>query len=148
MKKLTMDLSFDFEGIVLGNGKNGVCNACGGRYRHDGIPVPFSGWRGAKYGSPFAEDGVHYGEGYLCADCILSSPAELAAKFRSRGEKILRKPRNKEQRVEAEGMIELAGELEKVRDLRDLPGGIMAVKIGEAYQEIEKPRPHRARKAA
>jgi hypothetical protein len=147
-KKLTMDISFDFEGIVLGNGNNGICNVCGRRYRHHGIPVPFSGWRGAKYGPVFAQDGVHYGEGFLCADCILSSPVELAGKIRTRAGAVLRKPNTRrKQRVEAEGMIELAGELEKVGSLKDLPGGIMAVKIGEAYREIEG-HPRRTRKAA
>jgi hypothetical protein len=73
----------------------------------------------------------------------------LAAKIRILADKILRKPNTRrKQRVEAEGMIEFAGELEKVGDLRDLPGGIMAVKIGEAYREIDKLRPQRTRKAA
>jgi hypothetical protein len=94
-------------------------------------------------------NGVFYFYGVLCADCILSSPADLAGKIRAKAEKILRKPSTRrKQRVEAEGMIEFAGELEKVGDLRELDGGIMAVKIGEAYREIEKPRPHRDRKAA
>ena len=145
-EKLTMDICFDFEGIVLGNGNNGICNVCGRQYRHHGIPVPFAGWRGAKYGPVFAQDGVHYGDGHLCADCILSSPPELSAKFRARAAKILRNPNTRrKQRVEAEGMIELAGELEKVGDLRDLPGGIMATKIAEAYRELDNPP--KARKA-
>ncbi len=77
----------------------------------------------------------------------LSSPAELAAKIRTRAVQILRKPNTRrKQRVEAEGMIEFAGELEKVDDLKDLPDGIMAVKIGEAYRELDN-RP-KGRKAA
>jgi hypothetical protein len=152
--KLTMDIHFDFENDtsmldgILGNGKNGICNACGRRYKHHDVPVPFSGWRGEEHGEEYAQDGVSYFYGPLCGDCLLSSPAELAGKIRAKAEQILRKPNTRrKQRVEAEGMIEFAGELEKVGDLRDLPGGIMAVKIGEAYREIEG-HPGRGRKAA
>jgi hypothetical protein len=146
MKKLTMDIGFLFDG---GTFSNTGCGACGRRYRDHYVPVPFSGWRGEEYGEKYAMNGVFYFCDVLCGDCLLSSPAELAAKIRTRAEQALRKPNTRrKQRVEAEGMIEFAGELEKVGDLRDLPDGIMAVKIGEAYQEIKKPRPHRARKAA
>jgi hypothetical protein len=154
-KKLTMDISFNFEGDttsidgIIGNGENGICNACKRRYKHHDIPVPFAGWRGAEYGPEFAEEGVHYGFGVLCADCILSSPAELAAKFRALAEEILRRPiTHRNQRAEADGMIELADELVKVGDLRDLPGGIMATKIAEAYRELDNRPNVRKRKAA
>ena len=147
MRKLSMDISFNFEGDS--SSSHPVCGVCRRRYRDHDIPVPFMGWRGVEYGEKYAMHGVFYFFGVLCADCLLSSPAELAAKIRTRAGAILRRPNTRrKQRVEAEGMIEFAGELDKVRDLRELPGGIMAVKIGEAYQEIEKPRPHRNRKAA
>jgi hypothetical protein len=145
-KKLSMDIVFDFDGSPT---RHPTCGACQQRYRDHDVPMPLYGWRGAEYGEKYAMNGEFYFYGVLCADCLLSSPAELAAKIRVRAGEILRKPNTRrKQRVEAEGMIEFAGELEKVGDLRDLPGGIMAVKIGEAYREIEKPRPHRAGKAA
>ena len=45
-------------------------------------------------------------------------------------------------------MFSVANDLEKVVSVKELLGGIMAVKIWEAYQEIANPRPHRSRKAA
>ncbi len=144
-KKLTMDIIFDFE---MGRISHPTCGACHQRYRDHDVPMPLYGWRGAKYGEKYAQNGEFYFYGVLCADCLLSSPAELAAKIRTKAEKILRKPTTRrKQRIEAEGMIEFAGELEKVGDLRDLPGGIMAVKIGEAYREIDG-HPRRGSKAA
>lgn len=145
-KKLSMDISFLFDGSTYSNAGCGVCKR---RFRDHNMPVPLSGWRGEEYGEEYAMDGVFYFIGVLCGDCLLFSPAELAAKIRTLAGKILRKPNTRrKQRVEAEGMIEFAGELEKVGSLKDLPGGIMAVKIGEAYREMEKPRPQRVRKAA
>jgi hypothetical protein len=153
-KKLSMDINFDYEGDttsidgILGNGENGICEVCKRRYKHHDIPVPFVGWRGAEYGEKYAEEGVFYFHGPLCADCLLSSPAELAGKIRTRAGEILRKSNTRgKQRIEAEGMIEFSGELEKVGSLKDLPGGIMAVKIGEAYREIDG-HPRRGWKAA
>ena len=145
MKKLTMDIIFMFDG----DNSSRPCGVCRRRYQDHDVAAPFTGWRGAEYGPPYDDDGVFYFYGHLCGDCLLSSPAELAAKIRTKAEKILRKPNlRRKQRVEAERMVEFAGELEKVGNLKDLPGGIMAVKIGEAYREIEKPRPQRAGKAA
>jgi hypothetical protein len=140
-KRLSMDIVFDFEGCPT---RHPTCGACQQRYRDHEVPMPLYGWRDGEEG----EDGVHYFYGVLCADCLLSSPAELAAKIRTKAEKILRKPNTRrKQRNEAEGMIEFAGELEKVGSLKDLPGGIMAVKIGEAYREIDG-HPKGDRKAA
>lgn len=145
-KKLSMDISFLFD---AGTFSHAGCEVCRRRYRDHDMPVPLSGWRGEEYGEKYAMNGVFYFLGVLCGDCLLSSPAELAAKIRILAGEILRKPNTRrKQRVEAEGMIEFAGELEKVGSLKDLPGGVMAVKIGEAYREIEKPRPQRTRKAA
>src|SRR4030042_1060846 len=129
-KKLTMDINFtfqshseDIEEMIY------TCDACQRRYRDHDIEVHFTGWRGAEYGERFAMNGEHYGYSVLCADCILSSPSELANRIRANGEEILRKPNGRRKhRVEAEGMIELADELGKVGDLRDPPGGIMATK--------------------
>jgi len=149
-KKLSMDIKFDFEDDRGEIGKEtDTCNVCRRRFRSHEISVHFRGWRGWEYGEKFPMNGESYGYSVLCADCILSSPAELAAKFRARAAEILRKPNTRrKQREEAEGMIELAGELEKVGGLRDLPGGIMASKIAEAYRELDGPRPQRSRKAA
>lgn len=144
-KKLSMDICFLFE---AGTFSHAGCEVCRRKYRDHDIPVPLSGWRGAEYGEKYAMNGEFYFCGVLCADCLLSSPAELAAKIRTRAGEILRKPNTRrKQRIEAEGMIEFAGELEKVGSLKDLPGGIMAVKIGEAYREIDGPST-RGRKAA
>jgi hypothetical protein len=136
-----MDINFtDYQGDIFEDGgvPSDTCGACRRRYHNHGVPVEFSGWRGAEYGEKYAMNGVFYFSGHLCGDCLLSSPAELAAKIRPLAGKILRKPNTRrKQRVEAEGMIEFAGELEKVGDLRDLPGGIIAVKIGEAYRELD-----------
>jgi len=156
MSKLTMDIHFDFENDtsmldgILGNGGNGICKACNRRYKHHDVPVPLWGYRCEGYGEKYEEEGVFYFNGVLCGDCLLSSPSELAAKIRTRAGEILRKPNTRrKQRVEAEGMIEFAGELEKVGDLRDLPGGIMAVKIGEAYRELDnRPKAGQAREVA
>jgi hypothetical protein len=145
MKKLTMDIGFMFDG----DNYSRPCGVCRRRYQDHDVAAPFTGWRGAEYGPPYDDNGVFYFYGHLSGDCLLSSPAELAGKIRTKAEKILRKPNTRrKQRVEAEGMIEFAGELEKVGDLRELDGGIMAVKIGEAYREIDKLRPQRVRKAA
>lgn len=145
MSELTMDINFMFDGSAW---PHAACGVCRRRFHDHNIQVPLSGWRGEEYGEKYAMDGVSYFLGLLCADCLLSSPAELAAKIRTKAEKILLKPNTRrKQRNEAEGMIEFAGELEKVGSLKDLPGGIMAVKIGEAYREIDG-RPGRGRKAA
>lgn len=145
--KLTMDIRFDFECVP--ENPHPVCGACRRRYRDHDVPMPLYGWRGEEYGEKYAMDGVFYLYGVLCADCLLSSPAELAAKIRTLAGAILRKPNTRrKQRAEAEGMVEFAGELEKVGNLRDLPGGIMATKIGEAYREIDNLRPQRTGKAA
>ena len=149
-KKLTMDINFTFvahygaiEETIY------TCDACKRRYRYHDIEVHFTGWRGWEYGEKFAQEGVHYGFSVLCADCILSSPSELAVRIRANGEKILRKPKvRRKQRVEAKGMIELADELGKVGDLRDLPGGIMATKIAEAYRELDNTPKARKGRAA
>lgn len=130
MKK-KMLIVFDFEGSPT---SHPTCGACQQRYRDHDIPVPLWGWRDGEDG----EDGDFLFYGVLCADCLLSTPAELAAKIRTKAEKILRKPNTRrKQRNEAEGMVEFAGELEKVGSLKDLDGGIMASKIGEAYSELD-----------
>lgn len=139
-KKLSMDIVFDFQDSPT---SHPVCGACQQRYRDHDVPVPLWGWLDNEDG----EDGDFYFYGVLCADCLLSSPAELAAKIRSKAEKILRKPNmRRKQRIEAERMVEFAGEIEKVGNLKDLPGGIMAVKIGEGYRELDDRK--RTRKAA
>jgi hypothetical protein len=149
-KKLSMDIRFTFEddgGLI--DKIVGICTACQRGYRSHEIFVHFTGWRGEEYGEKFAQEGVHYGYSVLCADCILSSPLELGEHIRANGEKILRKPKvRKEQRFEAEGMIELAGELEKVDSLRDLPGGIMAVAIARGRKELDNQPKARKGKAA
>lgn len=139
MKK-KMLIVFDFENSPT---SHPVCGACRQRYRDHDMPVPLWGWRDGED----EEDGDFYFYGVLCADCLLSSPAELAAKIRTKAEKILRKPNiRRKQRIEAEMMVEFVGELEKVGSLKDLDGGIMAVKIGEAYRELDDRK--RTRKAA
>jgi hypothetical protein len=151
MKKgLSMDINFtDYHGAIFEGNEPHTCEACHRLYMNHGVPVTFNGWRGEEYGKRYAMNGVFYFLGNLCADCLLSPPAELAAKIRTLAGEILREPNiRRKQRVEAERMIEFAGELEKVDSIRDLPGGIMAIKIAEAYREIEKPRSHRTHKAA
>ena len=146
-KKLSMDINFtDHHAAIFQVDDNTArtCGACRRRYRDYTVPVTFNGFRYGEEGA----DGVFYFDSPLCADCLLSSPAELAGKIRTRAGGILRKPNiRRKQRIEAEGMIEFAGELEKVGSLKDLPSGIMAVKIGEAYREIDGD-PRRGRKAA
>ncbi len=146
-KKLSMDINFtDHHAEIFGDeDEQNTCGACGRRYHDNGMPVTFNGYCPGKEG----DDGVFYFIGALCSDCILSSPAGLAAKIRARAGEILRRKNiRRNQRVEAERMIDFVVRFEKVGSLKDLPGGIMAVKIGEAYREIEKPRPQRNRKAA
>lgn len=138
--KLTMDIEFTFQkdSPFLGRSQVRSCDVCGQRHRNHGLAVHFSGFRGAEHGPAFAEEGVFYGYSVLCADCILSSPGDLAERLRARAEEVLRKPNiRRKQRVEAEGMFELADELAKVRDLKDLPGGVLAARIAEAYRELD-----------
>jgi hypothetical protein len=119
------------EGFIFENGKGGGylyphCDFCGAPYPSLGVQVNFS-------------------NGYeICASCLLKGPKVVATETTHR------------QAREFHSMIRrwfmnvkgFANKLKTIDDFRDLPGGVMAVKIAEAYRDTGNLRGRRTRKAA
>ncbi len=77
----------------------------------------------------------------ICGGCFNTDPKVMAEAFRQRAP-ILRKARlrgyDPGANIEwANSMLSIAEDLEKVKSLKELDGGIMAVKVMEAYRELD-----------
>ncbi len=84
---------------------------------------------------------VEFMEHDVCPDCILSGPKEMAKRIKKQITKGV------------EGwtiplLTRIVKRLEKAESILDIDGGIFALKIAEAYRELGKPGPKRARKGA
>jgi hypothetical protein len=84
---------------------------------------------------------VEFMECDVCPDCILSGPKEMARRIR----KSLPKERE-EWTIPL--LTRIAKRLEKAESILDIEGGIFALKISEAYRDVQGPSKRRSGKAA
>ena len=76
----------------------------------------------------------------VCPDCILSGPEKMAQHIRDKGIPIQIKKAEKEDTTAAwhiAYLTQIANTLEGKKSITDFPRGIFAVKIAEAYREIQ-----------
>jgi hypothetical protein len=128
------DLRFEFgEGVA-----SPTCGLCGEEFDDHGVLM-------SLMGGGFCGD-------HICGACIGSGPKGLAKIARGRAE-VVREMRPEPDDdpdlyiEDAKGKLALAEILDGMEDFTPIRRGIMAVRIGEAYREIEE-HPKRGRKAA
>lgn len=101
------------------------CDFCGSGYVSLGVQVSFVGYE-------------------ICASCILSGPKSVA-------EETCRRPAKEFHYMIRRWFMRVKGFAKKMRaidDFSELPGGVLAVKIAEAYRDTGNLRGRRNRKAA
>ena len=96
---------------------------------------------GAKFKA--LEIAVEFMEHDVCPDCILSGPQEMARRIH---EEITKTRKGWEWTIPL--LTRIAKQLEKAESILDIKGGIFALKISEAYLDVQGPSKRRARKAA
>ena len=89
------------------------------------------------------EIAVEFMEHDVCPDCIISGPKEMAKRIH---ERITKTRKGKEWTVPL--LTRIAKRLEKAESILDIEGGIFALKISEAYRDIQGTPKRRTRKAA
>ncbi|MDO8739424.1 hypothetical protein [Candidatus Deferrimicrobium sp.] len=125
-----------------------VCLVCGEKFSPPGVCIHLFATRGKRI---LADTDGHG----ICASCVLAGPktaAERARKNVVRLRASVLRSRDEDKR-EYEESYALDAELlsqafEDLGTFSKLPGYPMAVKIAEASQELEKPRPRQIAKAA
>lgn len=119
------------KGFVFENGVGGCyfdphCDFCGAAYNSLGVQVKFL-------------------NGYeICASCILKGPKVVASETTKR-------PAREFHSMIRRWFMHVKGFANKLRtidDFRELPGGVLAVKIAEGYRDTGNLRGRRIRKAA
>lgn len=122
-----------------------TCSICGKDYFNHGITVILDGRKfPGKLGFFF----------YLCGECMLSAPKELARKIREY-EPIVRKKRPTRKGGEdedhytkwADDMLKLADGFDRIESLDAIMDGVMARHIGEAYLELNAPKRAKGKEA-
>lgn len=88
---------------------------------------------GKKYEGEGIQVVLFHGGWEMCPTCLLKGPKAVAD--------MLRKKNTRSSRS-------FLSKLDSVEDFREIPGGIMALKVAEGYRDIEASRPQRTRKAA
>ncbi|MHB1011942.1 MAG: hypothetical protein ACYC37_03435 [Desulfobacteria bacterium] len=122
MEKRTMEKGFTFEEGYF----DLHCDFCGKRYESLGVQVSFA-------------------FGYeICPSCLLKGPKVVASDT-------MKRPAREFHSVIRRWFMSVKGfanQLKNIDDFRDLPGGVLAVKIAEAYRDTGNLRGRRNRKAA
>lgn len=108
-----------------------------------GYPDPHCDFCGARYNSLGVQ--VSFVVGYeICASCLLKGPKVVA-------EETCHRPAKEFHSVIRRWFMyvkRLANKMRAIDDFRDLPGGVLAVKIAEGYRDTGNLRGRRNRKAA
>ncbi len=112
------------------------CGICGTKTRFDGLSVELE--------MPLKK--TNYGIEHLCPACLTSSPKRLAELARDRATRIEGKRVNRRSGDDEDMYVRMAvdlrnmaGLLEQFDNIDEIPNGILARKIGEAFLEMDGP---------
>ncbi len=133
-KRITVDLKFFYAGDSASSNcgipRRNTCGICGARFYDFSLP---GNLEGETRKGPWV--------GYLCGECLTSSPKRLAELAREYAP-ILRRKRIRNEDDEGAN-VRLAGHLLRAADMLEslgcideIPGGTFARKIGEGYREL------------
>ena len=125
-----MDKAFIFEEGYI----EPKCDFCGKDYENLGVQVSF------RDGPPDAYVPLYE----ICYSCLLKGPKVVSAETTHRPAREF----NKGIRRWFMNVKSFAKSLGDLDAFHSLPGGILAVKIAEAYREMSRPRPRQAKKTA
>jgi len=131
------ELRFCFDG---GYGRS-ECDFCGKKYDDHGVSIELQAE---------GQDGSDgFWAGGICGNCLTPDPRDLARVAREQV-KVLRRKKDHLKKdlniYHADGMMAVAGVLDGIADYSPIGSGIVAVKIAEAYREINAA--NRKKKAA
>ncbi len=121
-KQLVFGIAGNGESCSIAVGARFKCMVCGKRFTALEAMIEFMG-----------ED--------CCPSCILAGPQGMAARMRKEADRARAKGA-----WYADEFIRIAAKLDKAKSFAGVEGGTLAVKIAEAYREIQA-RPTRGRKA-